>query len=335
MASQDGTAAPAASHTKTAATPSGGVRADMTDILAPALAPRQARVRGFLHRLADAPPQVLLMEGGTADEREAMSLYWAALLNCTLPAQRPCLACTACAQMIARQHRDMFFLDGREGSIKIDDVRAIRAVLGEPPRDDGQRMVILAEAQALGIEAANALLKSLEEPRPGTSFVLLAPQRERLLPTLVSRSWVLTLAWPQSFPQQAEPSGDRPDADPAAAGPADSELAAALTEWTDALALFAVEGTGWFQRTSSKGSLDNLLGQHIIARCQRELAAAIIGHPCSALARLLADMGPARQRKLDEVLAECQESLAFNVNPALVMDWLATRLTLLAPRTPR
>ena len=89
-------------------------------------------------------------------------------------------------------------LDGREGSIKIETVRELRTILGEAPRGDGKRVVILAEAQSLGVEAANALLKSLEEPRPGVCFLLLAPQRERLLPTLVSRGWVVTLAWPEA-----------------------------------------------------------------------------------------------------------------------------------------
>lgn len=282
---------------------------DLEKLMAPALASRHARVRGFLHRLADNPPQVLLMEGGTVEERAAMSLYWAALLNCTVPGgdeNRPCLACAACAQMVACRHRDMFFLDGREESIKIDDVRAVRGVLGEPPRGGGRRMVILCEAQSLGVEAANALLKSLEEPRPGTSFVLLAPQRERLLPTLVSRSWVLTLAWPQGE-----------DVDP--------EVAA----WGDALDIFARTGTGWFQRTASKGALDNRMAQKIVVMVQRELAAAMSGRSNSALGTLLSGLSLLAHRRMDEMLAECQESLGYNVNPTIVMEWLATRVALL------
>lgn len=303
------------SHTSvddTAARPS----LELEHIMAPALASRHARVRGFLHRLAANPPQVLLMEGGTVEERAAMSFYWAALLNCTLnesEGPRPCLACSACAQMIACRHRDMFFLDGREESIKIDDVRAVRGVLGEPPRDNGQRMVILCEAQSLGVEAANALLKSLEEPRPGTSFVLLAPQRERLLPTLVSRSWVLTLAWPESHGADAS-------SDP---------LEVQAAEWGDALAEFARTGTGWFQRTASKSSLDNGVAQRVVVYCQRELVSAITGNVHSELARLFAGVDSLVHRRVDEVLAECQESLVYNVNPAIVMDWLATRVALL------
>lgn len=273
-----------------------------SEIVAPALSSRHDRVRGYLERLAGAVPQVLLLEGGTARERAALSLWWAARLNCPEESS-PCLSCSVCAQFVARNNRDIFFLDGSEGSIKIDDVRGVRAVLGESPRGR-YRVVVLAEAQALGIEAANALLKSLEEPRPGTSFVLLAPQRERLLPTLVSRSWVLTLAWPD---------GD--------------SAPAAIAEWADALHEFVQSGHGWFARTGTKGALDQGTGLQLVAYLQRQLADALTGRASTSFARMLASrLDDAALRKLDEALAECQDSLIYNVNPALVLDWLATRL---------
>ncbi|MFV0423064.1 DNA polymerase III subunit delta' [Oleidesulfovibrio sp.] len=273
-----------------------------SEIVAPALSSRHDRVRGYLERLAGAVPQVLLLEGGTAREREALSLWWATRLNCP-EESAPCLSCAVCAQFAARNNRDMFYLDGSEGSIKIDDVRAVRAVLGEPPRGR-YRVVVLAEAQALGIEAANALLKSLEEPRPGTSFVLLAPQRERLLPTLVSRSWVLTLAWPD---------GD--------------SAPAPIAEWADALHEFVQSGHGWFARTGTKSSLDHGTGLQLVAYLQRQLADALTGRASTSFSRMLASrLDDAALRKLDEALAECQDSLIYNVNPALVLDWLATRL---------
>ena len=273
-----------------------------SDIIAPALSSRHDRVRGYLERLAGSVPQVLLLEGGTPREREAVALWWAARLNCA-GTGAPCLSCAVCTQFATRNNRDMFYLDGAQGSIKIDDVRAVRAVLGEPPRGR-YRVVVLAEAQSLGIEAANALLKSLEEPRPGTSFVLLAPQRERLLPTLVSRSWVLPLAWP-----------DGGACDPA------------VQEWADALAGFVSGEEGWFARTGAKGSIDQGTALQLVAFLQRQLALALTGRGASSFARLLVSrLDTAAMRRLDEALAECQDSLIYNVNPALVLDWLATRL---------
>ena len=162
-----------------------------------ALDARQERVRAALNKLASDPPQVLILEGGSVAERFSVALWHAARLNCP-EGRPPCLHCPACLQIGANLFHDLYVLDGREGSIKIETVRELRTILGEAPRGDGKRVVILAEAQSLGVEAANALLKSLEEPRPGVCFLLLAPQRERLLPTLVSRGWVVTLAWPEA-----------------------------------------------------------------------------------------------------------------------------------------
>lgn len=291
------------------------------DIIAPSLDARHARVRGFIEQLAEDPPQVILFEGGTAEEREAVALYWAARINC-INSPAPCLECSACRQMITKSSRDLFFFDGRAGSvgfdgepnntgtIKIEWIRELRSILGEPPRSEKKRIVVLFEAQSLSIASANALLKSLEEPRPNTSFLLLAPQRERLLPTLVSRSWVVTLAWPK--------------------GEVSSALSEEIDDWSELLAEFMVDGTGLLAKTGVRGALDATLAARLIVHCQHELLSAITGRRAGELARLFAQLDVGRQRKLDEVLGECQDSLNALVSPPLVIDWLGTKLYLLA-----
>jgi DNA polymerase-3 subunit delta' len=335
-----------------------------------------SRVRGFLDRLSFAPPQVLLLEGGTADERLAAAQYWALLLNCepkeskppparsaakSLPQlpglpgllipsggakneaggeiapltdasagqsavpsgpsqkraqRRPCLECPVCVRMIAHLHRDCFFFDGLAGSIKIDDVRAMRTVLGEPPREARHRIVLFREAQALVEAAANALLKAFEEPRPGTSFLLLVPQRERLLPTLVSRSMVLTLPWP---------------------GEEDSAAREALAPMEAALCAFLRNGRDLFERSGIKGTVDAPLVHALGGVCRRSLSACIKarrgGAPLEGeLEKILARLSEERMRMLDEALAECQDSLVCGVNPVLALEWLATRMYFLLPR---
>jgi DNA polymerase-3 subunit delta' len=280
----------------------------------------QARVRGHMDALAAAPPQVLLLEGGTLRQRELAALYWSLACNCEA-GERPCLECHACRRLLGWSHRDMVLLDGHEASIKIDEVRQVRQVLGEPPRDARVRVIVLHEAQNLGIEAANALLKSLEEPRPGNSFLLLTPQRERLLPTLVSRSFVLTLAWPSTLPQ-------------AAPGPLDAQAPEvpdsagdAVREWAAALHEFLVTGRGWFQRTAPKGAVDRNLAMGLTLHCQRELLAIHTGRAASPLSRHLAEtLDPAGLRRLDVALGASQDALDAGVNPALVLDWLAVTL---------
>ncbi|MDL2316567.1 DNA polymerase III subunit delta' [Desulfovibrio sp. OttesenSCG-928-A18] len=301
-----------------------------------------SRMRGFLRRLRQEPPQVLILEGGGPEERLAAAHYWSLLLNCPNaeppapgsggePAASPCLDCPDCVRMVTHLHRDCFFMDGLAGSIKIDEVRAMRSVLGEPPREARYRVVIFREAQSLVEAAANALLKSFEEPRPRTSFVMLAPQRERLLPTLVSRAFVLTLPWPGPEAQtqtEAEPEGQ-----PAGAADREPDLA----PWEAALCTFLHSGQGFFERSGAKGSVDAALAQALCGLVRRALLRRILAlrtgaAPAEGLEELLAHLPEARLRMVDEVLAECQDSLISMVSPALVLEWMATRLFLLIPR---
>ena len=150
-----------------------------TDSLPFGVAPRQAQVLAGLDSLARAMPQALILEGGTADERAAMAMWLAARLNCGAH-RPPCGVCPVCIQIRDFVFKDLLYFDGGLETIKVADMREVRALVGEPPRGAGWRVVILAEAQALTDEAANALLKAMEEPRPGNAFVLLTPQRERL-----------------------------------------------------------------------------------------------------------------------------------------------------------
>lgn len=263
----------------------------------------QARIQDVLTRLVQDPPQVLLLEGGTVSQRVEMAYLWAKLNNCAT--REACGHCPACIQIEQGVHADVKILDGREGKIKIDDVRELKPVFGQPPRGDGKRVIILAEAQELIIAAANALLKTLEEPSRGTIFVLLAPQRERLLPTLVSRSWVLTLPWPHG-----------------------QKIASETADWLRALASFAGSGSGWFSRTSAKGAVNKDIALDVILACRRELTDVLAGRQAGHLGSLLASrLDLAKLKRFDLTLAHAEDTLSLPtpVNPAMVMDWVATR----------
>lgn len=289
-------------------------REEALAVFGPATDARHARSRQILHRLKDEPPQVLVMEGGTTEERASMAMWYAALHSCP-ERNAPCLECSVCTQVGAGFYADVSVLDGRAGSIGIDAVRELRASLSEAPRGDGKRVVLLIEAQALGVEAANALLKSLEEPRPRLCFALLAPQRERLLPTLVSRGWTLTLSWPEF----------------------DATIPPDLVPWVRALDDFLSTGQGLFGLTSVKGALDADTVRRLLVCLQKSLA-SVMADPAARpdpLAGYLAHLPPAGFAYVSDLLAQAQSSLDFMVNPALVMDWLAVRLVQAVKRVSR
>jgi len=269
-----------------------------------ALAGQEHAVRR-LNAIAHDPPQSIVIEGGDADSRVALALYWAMRLNCESGAV-PCGQCPACKQIADLAFNDLLFFDGREGLIKVDSVRDKRSTWGQPPNGDGYRVSIFAEAQMFMTEAANALLKSLEEPRPGNVFVLAAPQRERLLETLVSRSWVVTLSWPDVRVNPPE-----------------------VTEWTTALVKFWQTGRGWFERTQVRGAVDRNLAMDVVIGMQRELREAMSGACGTPLSASMAKAyGPADLRRIGLVLEQAQDALNTQVpvNPTMVLDWVATRM---------
>lgn len=268
-----------------------------------------AQVLPRLRTLAAKAPQSLVIEGGAESDRRTAALAWAATLNCTgAPAARPCCACAACVQIPQGVFMDLKVF-GLEEKITTDEVRDALPEWGQPPRGKGLRVSIFHGAHEFHPAVANLLLKTLEEPRPGNVFVLLAPQRERLLQTLVSRSFVLTLPWPE--PQPPEPD---------------------VAEWLAALLHFWDTGQGWFERTGTKGAADRSLSLRLLSACQRELTLAVAGNTqASPVAKRLARLGPAGLRRFDLVLASAQEALNQpTVMPALVLDWIAT--TMIAKR---
>lgn len=75
----------------------------------------------------------------------------------------------------------------RAQQIKISSVREIKRDIVFAATEEGWRVVIISEAHLMGEEAANAFLKTLEEPAPRTLLILTTSHRERLLPTILSR----------------------------------------------------------------------------------------------------------------------------------------------------
>jgi DNA polymerase-3 subunit delta' len=104
-------------------------------------------------------------------------------------------------------------------SIPIDEVRRLRSFLGLTAEAGGWRVVIVDSADELNVNAANALLKSLEEPPPRALFLLVSSQPSRLLPTIRSRCRRLDLPplGPASLRQAVAAAASAADIDPPSA----------------------------------------------------------------------------------------------------------------------
>jgi DNA polymerase-3 subunit delta' len=119
-------------------------------------------------------------------------------LNCTSGGDAPCGECQSCTWLANDQHPDVTRLSPEEDSeyIKVEPVRALIADLGLTAHGRGYKVAILSPADALYPNAANSLLKTLEEPPARTVLMLVTHQPSRLLPTLRSRCSKLRLPGP-------------------------------------------------------------------------------------------------------------------------------------------
>jgi DNA polymerase-3 subunit delta' len=99
-----------------------------------------------------------------------------------------CGVCRACDRIARGMHVDVLSLEPDDrASIKIDVVRGVLARTAFRPFEGRRRVVVVRDADTLEVQAQNALLKSLEEPPPGTVFVSTTAVPGLLLPTVRSR----------------------------------------------------------------------------------------------------------------------------------------------------
>ena len=146
-------------------------------------------LRGAIAR--DRVPHAYLFSGPAGAPLVDTALALAAALNCQRAPGEGCGGdCDACAKIIGGFHPDVVTLV-REGAAQIVPIESVRAQviarLGLPPHEAAVRVFIIEEATAMAPPAANALLKTLEEPPARTLFVLCTTAPEQLLPTIRSR----------------------------------------------------------------------------------------------------------------------------------------------------
>ena len=127
-----------------------------------------------------------------------LARWIAQLVNCRERGRAPCGRCQECQWIAADQHPDVARLSPQEDSqyILIEAVRDLIAELSLTAHGQGYKVAILAPADALHANAAQSLLKTLEEPPARTLLLLVASQPSRLPPTIRSRCSKLRLRGP-------------------------------------------------------------------------------------------------------------------------------------------
>ncbi len=126
-----------------------------------------------------------LFEGpdGVGKKMVAMDFVCAQLCQ----SKNGCGCCSACLKVESNNHPDIHLLAAEGQALKIDQIRKLQQDLSLRPMEANGKYCLIDGAEHLTTGAANALLKTLEEPQPGTILILLTNQPDKLLTTILSR----------------------------------------------------------------------------------------------------------------------------------------------------
>jgi DNA polymerase-3 subunit delta' len=142
-------------------------------------------------KLQNRLPHALLLTGAAGIGKKQFAITFAHTVLCEKPdaSGTTCQTCHACHLVQAQTHSDFLIIEPEQGSqiIKIDQVRDIIHLVNETPLHGGYRVIIIHPANAMNTNAANALLKTLEEPAANTLFILISDHSTRLPATISSR----------------------------------------------------------------------------------------------------------------------------------------------------
>lgn len=149
-------------------------------------------------------PHALLISGASGTGKQSFANHLAAFLLCQnndrARTQSACGQCQSCQLLKAGSHPDLLFAKPEDKSrqIRIDSIRKVNEFLAQTPQISQSQVVILNPLDVLNGNAANALLKTLEEPA-GQSYLLLLGERVgSVMPTIRSRCQILSLPMPSS-----------------------------------------------------------------------------------------------------------------------------------------
>ena len=144
-------------------------------------------------------PHALMLTGAEGSGKQLFGRAFAALALCQSPENgRACGLCPSCRQFAAGAHPDYHFvtLAEEKSAILVDQIRELCATLALTSLHGGRKLVLLSPADAMNSNAANSLLKTLEEPAPDTLLILVTAQPSRLPATIRSRCQLLSTPAP-------------------------------------------------------------------------------------------------------------------------------------------
>jgi DNA polymerase III subunit delta' len=145
--------------------------------------------------MRDEVPHALLITGPESVGKHTLAQQLVSAMLCRDDDDKPCGTCLACRKLRSGNHPDYVLAEpeGATARLKIDQIRQVERFLTLTPKESMRKVVLISDFERATIGAANALLKTLEEPPSYAHLILLATDADLLLPTIVSRSQQIAL----------------------------------------------------------------------------------------------------------------------------------------------
>lgn len=146
-------------------------------------------------------PHALLLSGAKGTGKHILAEKMVRSLLCVSPVdQSACKCCNACKTYESGANPDFMHIQLLEGKqqIGVDQIRQLSQFLNYTRSFEGFRVVLLEPVERMNRNAANSLLKSLEEPADNTVIILLSSNFSSVMPTIISRCQHLSIAMPST-----------------------------------------------------------------------------------------------------------------------------------------
>lgn len=141
-------------------------------------------------------PHAVLLSGVQGSGKEELALWLGNNLLCQLDGdsqQRPCGQCKSCHLANNKTHPDLLEVDTEGSSVSVEQIRALGRFFETKTHIANHKVAIVYQAQTMTVAAANALLKTLEEPNDNSFIILVSKDEQLMLPTILSRCQVVKL----------------------------------------------------------------------------------------------------------------------------------------------
>lgn len=151
-----------------------------------------------------------LIQGGHGTGKEAMATLMAKNIFCLSPSGiEPCQDCRMCKRIDSKNHPDVHWIEPEKQTIKKEQVEKLQKEFNYSGLESNKKVYIIKDADTLTLNAANRILKFLEEPSRQTTAIMLTENSQSIIPTIRSRCQIIDLKplHPGRFQEQLVASG--------------------------------------------------------------------------------------------------------------------------------